>query len=272
MKSLVKSWASCQKILEGKSLALFLDFDGTLSPIAPTPEQAAFPNENKTLLKELSQIKKYKLAVVSGRALKDLKNKVGIKGIVYIGNHGWEIEGPDIRFQSLLPQFTQQSFEHIKQELTRQLTPIKGVLIEDKGLTVALHYRLVANKKVSKVQRIFSQICEPYRRREEIKIGTGKKVIEIQPLASWNKGHAVSWLLKKYQGGGNQTVIPVYIGDDATDENAFAILKDKGLTVGVGQYSSQAQYYLDDTRDVTWFLEEILKLSGREKISRKIKS
>lgn len=272
MKSIVKDWPACRQILAGECLALFLDYDGTLSPIAPTPEEAVFPDENKALLKELSRNKKYKIAIVSGRALADVKHIVGIKGIVYVGNHGLEIEGPDIHFQSLMPYHEQQAFEKIKKELCRQLVPIKGILIEDKGLTMALHYRLVAEKEIPKIQRLFSQICEPYRQQQEIKTTSGKKVLEIQPLTAWNKGHAVSWLLKQYRRKENQTVIPIYIGDDATDENAFAILKDKGLTVVVGQNPSRAQYYVDDTREVTWLLKEILKLSDKEEISKKVRS
>lgn len=261
MQSLVKHWPSCKKDMENKFMAVFLDYDGTLTPIAPTPGQAVLPVENKVLLQKLSKNNHCRIAVVSGRSLLDLKPKLAIKGIAYVGNHGLEIEGPDIHFKGLLPPQTKRLIEQIKNKLDLRLSSIKGVLLEDKELTLSLHYRLVEKKNVPTVKRRFITICEPYRRRGEIRIGLGKKVFEVRPPIKWNKGHAVSWLLRKYRLAEEKPVIPVYVGDDRTDEDAFAVIKNKGLTVLVGKRPSKARYYLNNTREVTWFLNELLQLS-----------
>lgn len=260
MKHLIKNWSLYKKIIAGKHLAFFLDYDGTLAPLASTPAKAVFPTENKTLLEILSRNKKYKVTIVSGRAIEDVRRKVGIKKLTYVGNHGLEIEGPQIRFESLLPPHVKQSVEQIKNELIRNLAKVPGVLLEDKGLTLSLHYRLVDRKNVPEVKKVFLRICKPYRQQQKIKIGLGKEVLEIRPPIEWNKGHAVSWLLKEYRLTEDKDMMPIYIGDDLTDEDAFRILRGAGLTIVVGQRPSRAQYYVQDTKEVTWVLEQILQL------------
>jgi trehalose-phosphatase len=126
----------------------------------------------------------------------------------------------------------------------------------------------VGRDKEFLVKRIFEYVCMPYRRKNEIKIHAGKKVLELRPPGEWDKGKAALWLLRKHEilhGKGN--VLPVYIGDDSTDEDAFEALKNKGITVLVGspRKFSTAQYYLAQPQEVT----EILKLmvdSAHEKL------
>jgi trehalose-phosphatase len=257
----MRIWPSYKKILAGRPLAIFLDFDGTLAPIAPTPNEAHFLPENQRLLSQLIKHPHCKVAIISGRAIEDLKNKVGLDGIIYVGNHGLEIEGPHIHFQSLMPPQLKKIIDKIRDKLLHQLCSIKGVILEDKGLTLSLHYRLVEEKQLIPLKDKFNKICEPFRKHQEIEITTGKKVLEVRPAIPWHKGHAVSWLLKEHGlAEGQQRVMPLYIGDDMTDEDAFGILKDIGLTVVVGKQPSQAHYYLENVQEVAWFLEQILHL------------
>jgi trehalose 6-phosphate phosphatase len=257
LKNLFESWEEIKQVWAHKHIILFLDYDGTLTPIAQSPPQALLPLENKELIERFTQIPQIQVVVISGRSLLDVKQMVGIEGINYIGNHGWEIEGSSMHFESLIPVHIASMMNKIKYELITQLSDVQGAYVEDKGVTLSVHYRQVARDKELLVRRIFDHICIPYRRQNLIKIFAGKKVIELRPPVEWDKGKAALWFLRKQEilhGKGN--VLPIYIGDDRTDEDAFMILKDKGITVFVGRTRfSAAQYYLTGPQEVTEFLQ-----------------
>jgi len=252
LDSLIDQWGN-------KKIILFLDYDGTLSPIADQPSQAVLPSENKELIEHLVKNPKFLVVILSGRKLSDIKEMVGIEGVVYIGNHGWEIEGSSMHFESLVPLHVSAMMEKIKYELITQLCEIQGVFVEDKGVTLSVHYRQAAADQEFLVKRIFDYVSMPYRRKNELKSHSGKKVLELKPPIQWDKGKAALWLLRKQEIlHGKGEVIPIYIGDDTTDEDAFLALKDKGITVFVGESASiAAQYYLSDPDDVTEFLRHI---------------
>jgi len=264
MRHLTAVWSSYQSTLDNKHLALFLDFDGTLAPIAPMPKDAALEHRNKTLLRKLAYSKNCKLTIISGRSLEDLKAMIDIKKIVYVGNHGLEMEWENINFENFIPQGAQEAIGKISFALMNQLSHIEGVLIEDKKLTLSMHYRLVDQKDVAQVKEIFFEVCRPYLMDDQIEICLGKKVLEVLPYAAGNKRQSMLWLLKKYADQEGHELFPIFVGDDKTDETAFAQFKDTGLTVIVGQQPSNAQYYLNDTKEVTWLLQELLKLSRGE--------
>jgi len=257
MKNLLESWDDVRKAWGNKSIILFLDYDGTLASIAPSPSQAVLSAENKELLERLVKIPMFQVVVISGRSLEDVEKMVGIKGIVYIGNHGWEIEGSSMHFESLIPLEISSMMERIKYELIMQLSDISGAFVEDKGVTLSVHYRMVAPDKEFLVKRIFDHVTMPYRRKNEIKSHAGKKVFELKPPLEWDKGKAALWLIRKQEIlKGKGGVLPVYIGDDSTDEDAFKVLKNKGTTVFVGtEKSSSAQYCLSGPEEVTKFLK-----------------
>jgi len=250
-----------QELLGNKFIFLFLDYDGTLTAIAPTPQEAVLPQEVRRTLQKLSLRPDCKIGIISGRALKDLKNAVGIENIIYAGNHGLEIEGPKLKFESRVsPQF-KSVIRQVAEDLSKELKDIKGALIENKGLTLSIHYRLVDNKDIPLFEKIFYAAVAPYRESGKIKVDRGKKVYEIRPPVHWDKGKAVLWLLARQQFAiGDKKVFPVYLGDDKTDEYAFRALKGKGATVLVGDSgSSVADYYLKDSGEVVKFFNLILK-------------
>ncbi|PIP20018.1 MAG: trehalose-phosphatase [Candidatus Omnitrophica bacterium CG23_combo_of_CG06-09_8_20_14_all_40_11] len=265
MRNIFEHWDDLKKELSGKYTMLFLDYDGTLTPIVSTPGKAFISQEVKELLIELSRSPKCKLAIISGRALKDIKNKVGLKNIIYVGNHGLEIEGPKIKFASPISPRCRAGLEHIKSDLTQKLYSIKGAILEDKGLSISIHYRLVDKKDIQEFLSIFNEISAPYIVRGKIKVNSGKKVYEIRPPVMWDKGKVVLWLLARQQFLLEKNkILPVYIGDDVTDEDAFRALKKKGLTIFVGeQGNSEAQYYLKTTEEVTEFLRLISDLKRK---------
>ncbi|MBI5023604.1 MAG: trehalose-phosphatase [Candidatus Omnitrophica bacterium] len=256
MKYLFDEWDKLKKALDDKIVLLNLDYDGTLTPIAATPEEAVLSPEVKAVLEELTRLSDCELAVISGRALEDIRSMVGLKNIVYVGNHGFEIDGPRIHFESLTPPDIRKIFAKIKEDLAKNFAKLEGVIIEDKGLTLSVHYRLVPEKMTGSVTKTFQRICRPYLKKKQIKVGSGKKVLEIKPPIEWDKGKAVLWLLaQQARAGGKNRVFPIYIGDDRTDEDVFLTLKKNGVTVFVGQNGrSAARYYVKNTAEVLRFL------------------
>lgn len=265
MRYLFGHWETIKNEFDKKIIFLFLDYDGTLTPIAETPDKAVISKETKKLLQKLSKSSNCAVGIISGRSLEDIKNTVGIKDIIYAGNHGLEIEGPKIKFESQVSPRLKSVIRNIAEELLKRLSSIKGVLIEDKGLTLSIHYRLVDKKDMPCFERILSEVTNPYTVRDKIKVNSGKKVYEIKPPVQWDKGKVVLWLLSRQQFvSGKNKVLPVYIGDDVTDEDAFKILKRKGLTIFVGEpENSAADYYLKDAEEVTRFLHLILNLKDK---------
>jgi trehalose 6-phosphate phosphatase len=239
---------------------LFLDYDGTVTPIRKKPALGRISNRSKKLLVKLSKLPCCKLAIISGRSLKSVRKMVGLSGIIYSGNHGLEMQGPAIRFQTPVSKKHKTIIRQLYPRLAANLRSIKGVLIEDKGLSLSVHYRLVSVKDRPLVITVFGRITSPYTERKQIRIKPGKMVLEVFPPVKWNKGKAVQWLLRNTAAG--KGALPVYIGDDVTDEDAFKLLKKRGLSIYVGKPGkSCARYYVKNTDEVCDFLSLIAELN-----------
>ncbi|MDD5618219.1 MAG: trehalose-phosphatase [Candidatus Omnitrophica bacterium] len=256
MHYLFSQFDKIEKLFYDKFILLLLDYDGTLTPIVENPRKAVISKEVKGLLQKLSRGPHRTLGIISGRSLKDIKNTVGIKNIIYAGNHGLEIEGPKIKFKSWVSPRLKSAIQNIAADMRKRLSGIKGALVEDKGLTLSIHYRLIDKEDMPLFNNIISEVTNPYTLRDKIEVNSGKKVYEIKPPVKWDKGKVVLWLLARQQFiSQKKNVLPVYIGDDITDEDAFKALIKKGLTVFVGRLgNSKADYYLKDTKEVTKFL------------------
>jgi trehalose 6-phosphate phosphatase len=261
MEHLFAAWQSVRRKLSGTQVILLLDYDGTLAPIRDTPGKALLPYATKKVLTRLKASGCCKIAIISGRALRDVKKMVDIQDITYVGNHGLQIEGPKIKFESPLPYGYAKLLGALKDELTRKLSCVKGVVIEDKGLSLSVHYRLVAKGDIALVKTIFHETIIVALVSNKIKIRPGKKVHEIRPPVSWDKGKSVLWLLARYKFMHNNDVTAVYMGDDASDEDAFKALQGKGITVAVGKaQDSNASYYLRSPVEVKECLSRIAQL------------
>jgi len=264
MKNILGYWDKLKEELSNKYIMLFLDYDGTLTSIAKTPDKAAISHETKRLLSLLAQKKNCRIAIISGRDLADIKKKVGLKNIIYSGNHGFQIEGPKIRYELAVPAGYKKTLQHIKLKLKEKLSGIKGAFVEDKKLSLALHFRLADREQWPSIKTIFHETIIIYLIKNKIKIKFGKKVLEVRPPLSWDKGKVVLWLLARQEAlSKSQKIIPVYIGDDITDEDAFKALKNRGLTVFVGDAgSSLARYYVKNVKEVHGLLKYILDIQG----------
>lgn len=260
MKYLLSEWPKLKGKLKDKPVALFLDFDGTLTPIAPKPSLANLPQSTKNLLKTLSQKAGWKISVVSGRGLKDLETLVDIKGIFYSGNHGLEIKGPGISFADPVPKDVANCVRTVHSLLKKNLSKVSGVVLEDKFHSISVHYRLVAPAEGLKIKPIILEAVERGLEKKLIKLRKGKKVYEVLPNVDWDKGRAVRWLLK-FWSSDEKALYPVGFGDDLTDEDVFQTLKKDGLTIRVGQVqNSNARYYLNDPDEVIQFLKLLQEL------------
>lgn len=262
MDYLFESWGKIQAKIKNKHIFLFLDYDGTLAPIADTPDKAFISSKAKDLLIRFSKDKRFSIAIITGRALKDIKNKLKIEKIIYSGNHGLEIEGPRISFTTPVPVEYRVILSRIKDKLIKEMSLIKGAFIEDKGLSLSLHFRLVDKNKQALIKTAFHETVIMYKIKGMVKTRAGKEVLEVRPAVNWDKGKVVLWLLDRQQFVlSGKPIFPVYIGDDLTDEDAFKALKNKGLTVLVGApKESCAQYYLKNQKEVADLLAGILKI------------
>jgi trehalose 6-phosphate phosphatase len=265
LEHLLSAWSEVAKQLRGAShVLLLLDYDGTLTPIVQRPELADLPQGVKQLLEALARQRRLTLAIISGRALVDVKEKVGIGDIFYAGNHGLEIEGPGISFVSPLAEEFKLVLRRLYHQLSQALGAIKGVLVEDKGLTLSVHYRQVADDRGKEVRDVFERITGDTAVSGKIRLTSGKKVYEIRPAVAWDKGKVVKIMMEKC-GGGEQKggLLPVYIGDDLTDEDAFRAIEDyKGgisVFVGGGDSPSSARYFLGSPDEVARFLSLLLE-------------
>jgi len=256
---LLKNWKKIKAKTKNNNLLLLLDYDGTLSPIVSRPGLATLPAERRKLLKSLAGKDRIVLGIVSGRILKDIKNKVGIKGIYYSGNHGFEIEGPKVCLTLKEANKARPIIAAIKKKLKKELKMFSGIIVEDKKVTLSLHYRLVKSNEQKKLKKAFLPLISPYLKKKAIRLTSGKKVFEIRPPINWDKGKAVKLLLKHIQMKNKKRFLPIYAGDDTTDEDAFAALRSRGITIVVGPKTSKAQYRLKNVEQLYRFLALLLK-------------
>ena len=233
---------------------IFLDYDGTLTPIVKKPHLAKLTAKQKSFLKKLAANPEVILTIVSGRKLAEVKKLVGLPHIFYAGNHGFEIKGPALSKVHPKALASKPTLKKIKKALAAAAKKIKGALVEDKTYTLSLHYRLVKAKDLKKLEETFKEIIAPYLKGKNIRVTHGKKVFEVRPNIDWNKGLAVRWLISKLVKGKKH--IPIYIGDDTTDEDAFKLLRKKGVTIRVGKFKeTSAKNFLKDVNDVYKFLK-----------------
>ena len=260
MKHLFNEWQTVKNRLKGaRHILLLLDYDGTLSPIVSSPEKAILDRGIKRLLIKLKCKKNITLGIVSGRRLANVKRLVGINGICYAGNQGLEIKGPGINFIHPAARAFKPFAKKIKKILKKQVKSIKGAIVEDKKFSVTLHYRLVKKSDLARLKKIFDKVSRPYIAGREIKISTGKKFWEMRPPVTWNKGKAIQ---KIVSGIHKKNILPIYMGDDTIDENAFRVVKKRGLAVFVGKLSlrTSAEYGLKSVVEVKRFLKRLINL------------
>jgi trehalose 6-phosphate phosphatase len=235
-----------------RGLAFFFDYDGTLTPIVSQPPQAVLSNSMRQAVRTLAA--HVPVAILSGRDLDDIRRRVGIDGIIYAGSHGFDIAGPRGLRKQVAPEFL-PILDSAEEELGGKLADISGAALERKRFSIAAHYREADESGVAKIERVVNETAARHR---ELRIIAGKKVYELQPDINWDKGKAVVWLLKKL-GLEKPEVLPLYIGDDLTDEDAFRALVQRGVGIVVSEQPrpTAASYALKSPAEVERLLREL---------------
>lgn len=230
----------------GRRVVVFLDYDGTLTPIVERPEDAVLPEKARALLRSLAR--RCPLAVVSGRDLADVRTRVGLAGLIYAGSHGFDIEGPGIRHQHPRAQAAVGALQAAAAEIAAATAGIEGVQLEPKRFALAVHHRRTPAAEVAAVRAVVEAALA---RHAELRVNEGKMVFDLQPDIGWDKGRAVLWLLRALHLD-RSDVLPVYIGDDLTDEDAFRALADRGIGIVVqaSRRPSAARFVVRDVAQV----------------------
>ena len=234
-------------------LAIFLDYDGTLTPIVSHPEKALLSDSMRQTVQTLAT--RASVAILSGRDLDDIRRRVGIDTIIYGGSHGFDVAGPRGLRHEVATEFL-PVLDVVEKELDKGLAGISGACVERKRFSIAAHYRNVKASEVPELERAVSEVAG---RNLDLRRIDGKKVYELVPNIDWDKGKAVLWLLQQL-GLERANARPICIGDDRTDEDAFRALDERGVSILVSEEPrpTAASYLLRDPQEVERFLRELV--------------
>lgn len=241
--------------LAGREAVVFIDYDGTLTPIVDDPEDARLAEEARDLLERLKE--RSTVVVVSGRDLDDVRQMVGVDGLDYAGSHGFDIvEADGTRHQygeEYLP-----ALDEAEEQLRPLLGDIPGARLERKRFAIACHFRQCDDDDVVAVEEAVEDVAGGQPR---LRTTGGKRILELRPDLDWDKGRALLWFLETL-GLDRDDVVPLYVGDDLTDEDAFDAIRERGIAVVVrgedDERPTSAHYALADTEEVRRFLEQLL--------------
>jgi trehalose 6-phosphate phosphatase len=249
--------------LAGRRPAVFLDYDGVLTPIVDRPEDAVMSNGMRETVQALAQ--RCSVCVISGRDRPVVQQLMGVDNLVVAGSHGFDIWSPQ---EGTIAHDAATGFEdlisEVRDRLRAEAEPIPGAVVEPKRASVAVHYRLVDPEHHAKVTEAVNELLDEYSGR--LKVTPGKMVYELQPKIDWHKGKAVLQLLQTL-GLDADDVVPLYLGDDITDEDAFRALAGWGVGIIVGDpddpevanRSTAADFVLESTAQVEQFLNTLAR-------------
>jgi trehalose-phosphatase len=235
------------------------DFDGTLAEFQIDPNAVTLTPSSKILLQTLSTRADLSAGIVSGRRISDVRGRVPAAPSMFIaGLHGLEIEGPGFRFSHNGVALAAPGLSFLSKDLRRAVKPLPGVFVEDKTYAVVLHVR--GASKADRLHAItrFTALSEPLLSEGKVRLQPGDHVLELLPNVDWAKGDAVRAIIRHVETHTKETVWPVYIGDDETDEDAFEEIGTNGLTIAVGKRPAAAAFKVDNPAAVEGFLKAIL--------------
>lgn len=275
--SAIASFEQLINCAKRKRVALFLDYDGTLSPIVDNPDHAFMSNLMRAAVRNAAKC--FPTAIISGRSRDKVSEFVGLTELYYAGSHGMDIMGPvqptskdqtrcnmSIDKQGKDFNLFQPASEFLPMidEVFRSLVEITkdvvGTKVENNKFCVSVHYRNVEEKSWTIIAESVEEILKHYPR---LRLTHGRKVLEVRPVLNWDKGKAVEFLLESLGLSNCDNVLPIYIGDDRTDEDAFKVLKKGGRGYGILVSSvpkeSNASYSLRDPSEVMEFLKCLVR-------------
>jgi trehalose-phosphatase len=250
--------------LSGRPLVLLFDVDGTLAPIAPHPALARVPGATRRIIATLATRPGVTVVLVSGRAAHDARRLVGVEQVWTVGNHGAEIIAPDGEV-SVDPDVSRyaESMARTAQMLEPLLSPISGVMLENKTWTLTVHYRAADEREVPRLRGVVQGIAG----ENGLRVTEGKKVFEIRPPVRVDKGTAIARLAERL-GALSADSSLLFAGDDVTDEDAFRFLREhhpRAVTIRVGEArDTAAEFTLRDTEQLRVLLERVARAVGAD--------
>jgi trehalose 6-phosphate phosphatase len=254
---LVPEWRRQREALGHMLIAL--DFDGTIAPIVPHPEDAQLLPEARPVLDALAARADTEIALISGRSLQDLMKRVAIKDVYYAGNHGIEIHGPDL--DDVVPGALdlRPRVQHFLAALEAALGDIPGIYLENKQLSLSVHYRMVDDEaEQRRIEETVQQVFDEHR--EGLRVTTGKRVREVRPDIDWHKGKALLYIIEEIEQVRGAQMLPMFVGDDKTDEDGFAALPPggAGILVGPPETSTAARSFVRTPEEAVSLLEQLI--------------
>jgi trehalose-phosphatase len=239
-----------RRLAKGSHLLVLLDFDGTLCEFQAAREQVQLPESRRAVLERLRQ--HATVGIVSGRRLGDVRSRCGLDGIVFAGLHGLEIEGLGARFVHPDLHAATVAVQEAASRLAESTAGLAGVFVEDKEASVVLHFREADADAQRDAIAAFASVAGPFVDREQLRVMRGSYMLELLPSIEWNKGNAVHWIADRVREHDGDPFI-VYIGDDVTDQDAFAAIEGDGLPIAASDRVS-ANTRLDGPVAVERFL------------------
>jgi trehalose 6-phosphate phosphatase len=231
-----------QRIVAAERVLVGLDYDGTLTPLVNDPARATLEPNRREVLRDLAARPGVAVAIISGRALDDVRDLVNLPGLIYAGNHGLDIAGPGLRFIDPAALATQDSLRKVADNLTARTSVIPGVWVEDKALTLSIHVRRAAPVDHGRVRRLVERAAAG----SGFRVTPGNQVFEVRPRTPGAKGVALRWIRETLA-----LPMTLYAGDDFTDEDAFRALPD-GITIRVGRAVESCARYTVAGPDAMW--------------------
>jgi trehalose-phosphatase len=254
LPSALEQFAALQRRLAGRQVAIFCDYDGTLAPIVGSPELARLDPATRAVLEGLAD--QCVVAIISGRDLTDVMTMVATDKLWYAGSHGFDLSGPggmrDERDEGLL---SLDALAGAADELEQSVVDISGAWVERKRFAVAIHFRQVEDDRLRDVEAAVDYVGAAH---PGLRKSGGKRIFELRPDVEWDKGRALWWVFERAGLRADRTV-PIYLGDDVTDEDAFAALGNQGIGIVVddGDRPTHADYRLENPGEVREFLVEL---------------
>lgn len=232
---------------------LILDYEGTLAPSG-----GAMEREAREALEELASRSKWaSAAVIDSRTVAQLKELVGVEGLTYAGLDGMVISGPQLSFVHEQARELREGVEGLRGELEEALRGLGGVEVRDAGLRIVVSYARAPRGAGRRVARAVASLLS---RRGGFRMYRGRRSVEVVPEVDWDRGRAVELLLA---GAGLEDCLPIYVGDDDSDEPAFRSLVARGLTVVVGRRPrSYAKFYVRGVGEVCELIRRVARLSS----------
>lgn len=261
---------------KGKKIVIFLDYDGTLSPIVTDPEKAFMSRNMRATVKDIAR--HFPTAIVTGRCRDKVFNFVKLAEVYYAASHGMDIMGPTksqnaeksnnkaVLFQpasQFLPMI-----DEVYKILLEKTKCVPGAMVENNIYCLSVHFRCVEERSWAGLAEKVRLVLNEY---PKLRLTEGRKVLEIRPNIKWDKGRALEFLLHSLGYDNSTDVFPIYIGDDRTDEDAFKVLRRTGEGIGIVVSSvpkeTDASYTLQDPLEVEEFLRRLVEWKRSTKVT-----